>query len=327
MGTGGRSSPSSGITPYHEDMPHREWPDLTALELLVSVSEHGSLGAGARAIGMAQPNASRMLARLEREAGMALLHRSPRGSTLTPRGALIVDWARTVLTSAQDMVVAVEALRHQGAATLSVAASMTIAEHLLPAWLAEFRSKQPDTGIALDVLNSTQVIAGVRAGTYRVGFIESSEPPKDLHRAQVGTDQLVVVVPPTHAWAHRSRPLTAQQLWDTPLVLREVGSGTRSALEGALRAALASPSGAPAGLALSSNAAVSTAVRSGAGPGVLSQYAVAGLLERGDLVQVAVAGVDLSRRLHALWNGPRRLDGSAGALVALAQRTTSPPMP
>ncbi|MGB7448517.1 MAG: LysR family transcriptional regulator [Ornithinimicrobium sp.] len=301
-------------------MSRRAWPDLSALELMVSISERGSLGAGARAVGMAQPNASRVVARLERDTGVPLLQRSPRGSTLTPRGAVIVDWARTVLTAADDMLAGVEALRHEGAATLTVAASMTIAEYLLPAWLAEFKGRYPETQVALDVMNSAHVIEGVRAGTYRVGFIESSEPPKDLHQAQVGTDYLVVVVPPAHPWATRDEPLTPQELSDAALVLREQGSGTRTALESTLHAVLGSHRSQPAALSLSSNAAVSTAVRAGGGPGVLSRYAVAGSVERGDLCPVAVKGIDLSRRLHALWNGPRRLDGSAGQLVRLAQR-------
>ncbi|HKJ12801.1 MAG TPA: LysR family transcriptional regulator [Ornithinimicrobium sp.] len=301
-------------------MSAHPWPDLSALELIVSISEQGSLGAGARAVGMAQPNASRLVARMEREMGVALLQRSPRGSTLTPRGAVIVDWARAVLTAADDMLVGVEALRHDGPAPLSVAASMTIAEHLLPAWLAELKVRHPDTAVALDVVNSAQVIEGVRAGCYRVGFIESSEPPRDLHRAQVATDHLAVVVSATHPWSRRVDPLTAQQLAESPLVLREPGSGTRAAWESALEAATGTSRGAPAALSLSSNAAVSTAVRAGAGPGVLSRYAVAGSVERGDLCEVPTVGLDLERRLHALWNGPRRLDGSAGDLVALARR-------
>lgn len=302
-------------------MTHREWPDLSALELLVSVSEQGGLGAGARAVGMAQPNASRVVARLEREVGVLLLRRSATGSTVTAQGAVVVDWARTVLSDAEDLLVGVDALRDQGSATLPVAASMTIAEYLLPAWLAELRAIAPEVRVALEVTNSAHVIEGVRAGSYRLGFIESSAPPKDLHRAQVGTDALVVVVPPAHRWAHRRLPLSAPELAATPLVLREPGSGTRAALEATLLAAVGDRGPTPPAMSLSSNAAVRTAVISGAGPGVLSRHAVAGSLERGDLHQVPVQGLDLSRRLHALWNGPRRLDGPAGDLVTLARRS------
>ncbi|MGB3259128.1 MAG: LysR family transcriptional regulator [Ornithinimicrobium sp.] len=305
-------------------MSRREWPDLSALELVVSISEQGSLGAGARAVGMAQPNASRTMARLERETGVALLHRSPRGSTITPHGAVIVDWARVVLSAAEDLMGGLAALRHEGAGTLTVAASMTIAEYLLPAWLADFRARQPKVQVALDVTNSAHVIDGVQAGLYRVGFIESSAPPTTLHRLQVGTDRLVVVVPPTHDWAQRTDPLTADELAQTPLVLREPGSGTRAALEATLRAVVSTERLVAPALSLSSNAAVRTAVRSGAGAGVLSWHSVAESLERGQLCEVTVTGLDLSRRLHAVWNGPRQLDGDAGELVELARRTAQP---
>ena len=42
----------------------RWWPDLVALELLTGVDDHGSLSAAARAAGVAQPNASRMIKQL-----------------------------------------------------------------------------------------------------------------------------------------------------------------------------------------------------------------------------------------------------------------------
>ncbi|MBB2891047.1 LysR family transcriptional regulator [Flexivirga oryzae] len=65
------------------------WPDLGVLELLVAVAEHGSLSAAVRAAGMAQPNASRSISRLERHPGVTLLHRSTRGSTLTDSGVRV----------------------------------------------------------------------------------------------------------------------------------------------------------------------------------------------------------------------------------------------
>ncbi|WP_227878649.1 helix-turn-helix domain-containing protein [Arthrobacter dokdonensis] len=61
------------------------WPDLAALELFVAVTEQGSLSAGARRVGMAQPNASRAMARLEQHLGLALLDRRTGGSPPGPQ--------------------------------------------------------------------------------------------------------------------------------------------------------------------------------------------------------------------------------------------------
>ena len=69
-------------------------PDLGALELLLAVARLGSLGAAARELGITQPAASSRVRSMERQLGVALVDRSPRGSRLTDAGALVTDWAR-----------------------------------------------------------------------------------------------------------------------------------------------------------------------------------------------------------------------------------------
>ena len=70
----------------------------------------GGVGAGARALGMAQPNASRALRRLERLLRLTLLVRTPTGTVLTRDGALVVDWARRVLDANQRLILAASAI-------------------------------------------------------------------------------------------------------------------------------------------------------------------------------------------------------------------------
>ena len=84
---------------YPVDMA--EWPDLAAVEALVAVADHGSLAAAARATGMAQPNVSRSVARLERRFGLPLISRSTTGASLTPQGLLVVEWSRELLAAAR----------------------------------------------------------------------------------------------------------------------------------------------------------------------------------------------------------------------------------
>src|SRR5262245_60320824 len=118
-------------------MPAR--PDLTALDLLVRVAESGSLGGAARALGMAQPNASRALSRLERQLGLTLLVRTPGGSHLTTEGEVVVAWAREAVAAVDRVAIGARSLAEQRAAHLTVAASLTVAEYLAPRWLARFR--------------------------------------------------------------------------------------------------------------------------------------------------------------------------------------------
>ncbi|MGN6414193.1 LysR family transcriptional regulator [Flexivirga sp.] len=289
------------------------WPDLSALELLVAVADHGSLSAGARATGVAQPNASRSIARLERHLGITLLHRSTAGSTLTDSGLLVVEWSRSVMQAARELAEGATSLATDSSESLVVAASQTIAEHLLPSWLATLRETQPQVRIEIHVHNTHDVLSDLLEARCDLGFIEGPQPPRGVNHLVVAHDELVLVVTPRHPWAGRREPVTADELWITPLVVREPGSGTRVALDEAL--------GAPAqpAVELASNAAVRVSVQSGTAPAVLSRLAVSDALATGALLEVPTT-LRLHRQLRAVWTGPRRLRGPAAELVAIAGR-------
>jgi DNA-binding transcriptional LysR family regulator len=282
--------------------PLHHYPQIDDLLVLVQTAESGSLSAAARELGLAQPNASRALRRLERRLGVRLFTRGARGSVPTSNGALVIDWARDVVEANRQLLLATAALSQPASAPLRVAASQTIAEELLPGWLAAFRRSQPDVEISLTVANSTEV--GRLVGEDVLGFIESPELPGTLPAGAssrtVAADRLVVVVSADHEWARRTRPVSFAEFIATPLVVRELGSGTRVSLEQAVvgRGQLAAPA-----LELASNAAVRVAVAAGAGPAALSELAVRSAVSSGVLRAVMVDGLEVERPLRAVWIG------------------------
>ncbi len=286
------------VSPYRLSMTDPR-PDLDQLRLLVAIADHGSLGAASRAIGVAQPNASRSLRRLERQLGFGLVVRSPTGSRLTTQGAVVVQWARDVLDATERLVTGAKALAAESTANLDIAASMTVAEYLVPKWLSDFRALDTHVRVNLRVCNSQEVFDRIERDECGLGFIESPAVPKGLRWTVVGRDELLVVVAPTHPWTRRRRPLTADELAATPLVVRESGSGTRISLEHHLAK---HPMVDPA-VELGSNAAVKVMAASGSAPAVLSRLAVAQALDSGELVAVPVDGLRLTRRLRAVWRG------------------------
>ena len=290
------------------------WPNLQVLELFVAVVDEGSVGAGARKVGMAQPNASRAIAELETGMKTALLERSPRGSEPTALGLLLAVQARELLDAGQRFNDWSRSSRSNETLELRVGASMTIAETLLPVWLTELKRRLPPVRIEVQVLNSAQVLQEVQRGILQLGFVETPNVPMRLNARVVQEDELLVVVAPNHEWANRTSRIGLQELAETPLVVREPGSGTREALQEVLAGAVT----VEPMQVLASNAAVRVAVASGAGPAVLSELALRSQLESGDLVRVPFEGQGISRPLTAVWSGPRRLTGVAAELVAVA---------
>ncbi|UWX97344.1 LysR family transcriptional regulator [Arthrobacter zhaoxinii] len=289
------------------------WPNLQVLELFVAVVDEGSVASGARKLGMAQSNASRSIAELEAELKIALLERSPRGSVPTAMGRLLADSARELLDAARHFNDVMRSGRSGEAMELRVGASLTIADMLLPAWLAELRRRLPQARVDVRVENSAQVIEEVKQGTLQLGFVETPNLPVRLNALVVREDELVVVVSPTHEWADRTR-ISLQELAETPLVVREPGSGTREALQ----EVLAGYDVVEPAQVLNSNAAVRVAVAAGAGPAVLSELVVRDQLASGELLRVPFEGEGITRPLTAVWSGPRRLTGVAAELVAVA---------
>ncbi|WP_416958762.1 LysR family transcriptional regulator [Streptomyces sp. Agncl-13] len=288
-------------------------PDLGALELLLAVARLGSLGGAARELGITQPAASSRIRSMERQLGVALVDRSPRGSTLTDAGALVTDWARRVVEAAAAFDAGAQALRHRRDSRLRVAASMTIAEYLLPGWLLALRSQRPDTAVSLLAGNSTTVAERLLADEADLGFVEGLSVPAGLDSTVIAHDHLIVVTAPTHPWARRRRPVPAQELASTPLILREKGSGTRQVLDVAL-GGLARPL-----IELSSTTAVKASAVSGAGPAVLSELAVGEELSTRRLVRIPVEGVTLARDLRAVWPTGHRPTGPARELLSLTR--------
>ncbi|GAA0963928.1 LysR family transcriptional regulator [Actinocorallia libanotica] len=298
--------------------------DLGPFELLLSIARHGSVGAAARSHGISQPAASARIRHLERRLGLRLLDRSPRGSRLTGHGALVADWAKTALDAASALEAGIASLHHTATSRLPVAASLTIAEYLLPHWLVRFRARVPGTTVALTTGNSDEVAAAVLSGRIDIGFIEGPAVPHGLSARTVGHDELTVITHPAHPWARRrGRGVSAEELAATPLVGREHGSGTRLALELALRASTGTAP-APPLLELSSTTAIKTAVAEGVAPAVLSSLAVSQDVEAGTVAAVPVPGLDLTRRLRVVHRSRDQLLGLARDLVEIACTSAEP---
>ena len=293
--------------------------DLAAFDLLLSVAQLGSVGAAARAHRISQPSASARIRSLERRLGFDLLQRSARGSQLTREGALVADWARTTVDAAAALEAGITALRRESDSLLSVAASLTVAEYLLPRWLAALYGSAPAVSVALTAGNSEEVAAAVLDGTAQLGFIESPDVPHGLRCRPVARDTLTVIVAGGHPWARRRSGIAPQELATASLVSREAGSGTRRYLEHAL-ARQTGVTLVPPLLQLSSTTAIKAAVMEGVAPAVLSSLAVAGEIASGVLRPVPVIGLDLNRTLRLVQCKGRALTGPARDLAAIATR-------
>jgi DNA-binding transcriptional LysR family regulator len=293
---------------------HSAAPQLTDLELLLSVNRLGSLGKAAREHGLSQPAASVRIQGMERRLGLRLLERSPSGSHFTPAGAALAKWAQTAIDAVSQLMACSAALNDAGSGSLRISTCLTVAEYLIPRWVTGLRAQFPALDVRVQANNLQIVLENARAGKADLGFVSGSGHHPDLHQRVVGHDELVVVVTPDHPWAHLQTPLTPAELATGRLVLREKGFGSRETL----RQALGDLWRDNAHLELPSTTAIKEALEVGAGAGVLSLLTTARDLEEGRLVRVPVAHLALTRKLFAVWDKQAQLSPAAKAMLDLA---------
>ena len=286
--------------------------------MLCLVSERGSLSAAGAALGVTQQAVSARMRRLEAALGLTLLDRSSTGTRLTATGEVVAGWATDVVGAADRLESGAATLRAARPEDASVAASLTIAEHLLPRWIVRLRSLAPDARVAVTAANSSDVFRLIRAGDALLGFVETPEAASGLRTTRIARDELIVVAAPDHPWAKRGRSgVTAAELSATALVTREAGSGTRLAAERALGSAGLSP--APPAVELPTAAGIRTAVTSGLAPAVLSILTVQDDLDSGRLVRIQLTDLRIVRDLRAVWRHDADLPDTLRRLVAVAR--------
>jgi len=287
---------------------------LEQLRVFVAVAERLHVTKAARALNLAQSAASHAIAALEARYDTKLFNRVGRRIELTAAGQVFLMEARAVLAQAEVAQLALSEYGSLRRGALSIQASQTIAGYWLPRHIVAFRRAYPQIQIRLAIGNTAQVAAAVEGGMAELGFVEGAVKSEHFTSTQVARDQLVVVVGRDHPWVGRTR-LAPRDLIKSEWVLREAGSGTRSAFESALAHLGVNVGALRIEFELPSNEAVRAAVEAGLGATAISASVAAPSIEAGLLHQVAFRLPE--REFHVLRHRDRYRSRAAEALLAL----------
>ncbi|GBR38282.1 LysR substrate-binding domain-containing protein [Gluconobacter kondonii] len=286
---------------------------LDQLRLFIAVAEREHVTAASQAMNVTQSAVSAAIAALEARYGIKLFHRVGRGIALTDAGRLFLPEARAVVaqaSAAENVLKDISGLR---GGQLKAVASQTIAAYWLPAILVAFRKRYPDIKVELAISNTEEAARMVREGEAEVGIVEAVVDDPALLQWPVGEDHLILVQ------ANSLLPLRIDGVWlrQQDWVMREAGSGTRSALEHYLRGQGLGLKDLKTGLVLPSNEGVQTAIEAGAGIGALSSLVVGPALRAGTLH--AVFQVPESRFFYGLRHKERYQSPAAKALLDMIE--------
>jgi DNA-binding transcriptional LysR family regulator len=281
------------------------------LKVFRAVARHRNFRMAAEDLLLTQPAVTQQIKSLESELDTALFNRSGGKITLTPAGTALLPFAERLAALSDEARQAVAATTGSNAGQLSIAASQTIGQYLLPKLIAAFLAENPKVSITVLSGNTQAVLEAVldRKGDRRadLGLIEGPAMRQDVRVEPFMQDHMVCVVPAGHEWADETVPV--EHLQQATLVTRELGSGSRRIVEQALDKAFARAGLNPRDLRIrmtfDSTEALLSAVEAGLGIAFVSRWAVRSQLALGTLHIARIQGLELSRMFSlATTSGP-----------------------
>lgn len=290
--------------------------NLRQLEIFVAVAESGSFSRAADDVLLTQSTVSQHVAALENELGVRLFDRTGRGAELTEGGQLFRQHVRQVLAECADLRQTMARFRGLEDPRLTVGASNIPANYLIPGLLPRLAARHP--GIMLNVVagDSREIIEQLTAGEVALAVVGAHFANDAVEFTPLAADTLQLVVGKGHPWWGR-QSVAREELLSTPLVIRESGSGSGSAVEQSLRQVGLDPAQLRMAARFGSNEAVKQSVLGGFGAAFLSVLSVQREVARGELALVEVEGITIERRFWLAVRRDRTLSPAAQAFARL----------
>lgn len=290
--------------------------DLHRLHVFTKVCELGSLSRSADAVYLSQPTVSGHIKALEEELGVRLFDRLGRGVAPTQAADILYDYAVRLLALRDEALEAVASASGRVTGRLVVGGSTIPGHYLLPAYLAQMRTRYPELTVSLKVADTRAVAEMAEQGEVEMGVIGARVDNPRLEFTPCCTDELVLVAPADHPLSGRPG-ITPAQLKKTPFILREPGSGTRMAAFKALENMGISVADLDVAAELGSTQAVRQAILAGLGVSIISNLAVWDDLVSGRLVRLELPGMSLNRDFFLVHRTGRTLSPGAGKLAEM----------
>src|SRR5262245_18226445 len=285
--------------------------DLEArLRAFAAFARRRSFSAAARELQISQPAVSKHIAEVEREAGVKLVARRPRGGELTPAGGFLANHVLRAHALLVQAARGVGEFRQPITGALTVVASGVPATYLLPEVIVAFQRAHPGVRVRLVTGNSADTMDALRSHRAELGVVGGFAAAPEIEAEPLVEEEVVVVGPPKWAGRWLSHQEAEAVTWISPYE----GSATQAAVEAAWADIGITPDHH---LELPNWEAVKLAVARGDGVSGCSEFTVAPELRAGLLGVVRLRGWKVRRTISIVRHRDAVLTPSAREFVTM----------
>lgn len=269
--------------------------NIESLKMFCLVVDQGSISQAARLSFVSQPAVTRQIHQLENFYGALLFDRSEGKMQVTEIGRTLYPYAKSIVNDFNHSKEVIQQLMNDYNASLSVGASLTIGEYLLPSLLGKFKKQKPEIKVTLTIKNTPLVLEDLSKDIIDLALVEGAVENTDFIVEKFAEDELILVCPADHPWKDRNE-INIDELVNERMIWRESTSGTRHTVESTLRE-YGILDKINSYMEIGSTQAIKSTIEAGLGITILPRLTVARELEQGLLRKVDISGVKITRNL------------------------------
>ena len=273
--------------------------EIVRLKSFLYAAEHLSFSEAAKHLHLAQPTISHHIKTLEREMGVELFERSSSGLSLTEAGRLLIPWARRIIQQSVEMQEVMASLQTGIVGHLRIACSTTAGKYVLPQLAARFCQRYPRIHVSILACMPELVTHRLLDGEANLGVVSYEIDDPGMEYQEFFKDSINFIAPKDHPWAVRTS-IEPGEIINEPIIMREATSGTRRVLLSEFAKHDISLDDLNIFLELGNAEAIVLTVAAGFGVSFVSSLASSCPLERGDVVEIPVIGLDLRRTVYMI---------------------------
>lgn len=270
------------------------------LQVFYSVANNASFTKAARELHITQPAITNNIKELENSLGITLFERNHGGISLTRAGKILLDYAERAIGEHKKMEYEISLLKNSFSGKLRIGASTTIEQYVLPMLLSKFNQEYPDIEISVFNNNTMHVEKDVLSHKIDLGVIEGNPGQVEFRYIPFMEDEIVAIAHVSQS-VSKNTQISLEDLIKTPLVLRELGSGTLDVILGALYRKNIKLKDMHVKMHLGSTESIKTFLKNSNCISLVSVHAVSREIARGDFQIIDIDGLDIPRTFNFIY--------------------------
>jgi LysR family transcriptional regulator, transcriptional activator of the cysJI operon len=266
------------------------------LVVFIKVVEKKNFSKAAEELHMTQPAVSQYIQTLEEKVGTRLLERSNKFVRLTKAGEIVYHHAMEIIELYERTQSLVDDLMHTASGELSIGASYTFGEYILPHTIAYMRKQYPAINPTITIGNTKEISQLVSSNLLDVGIVEGDFKQGKLKTHSFSEDLMFVIASSMHRLSKQG-VISVEDLKNETWIIREPGSGTREYTERLFSKLGFQPK---YHMEFGSNQIIKESVEAGLGLSFISHWAVRKELSIGTLNTLKIDGAPISRKFTSI---------------------------